>query len=74
MQGVLDYLSDASDSTLVWLDIFAVNQHPDTNLAQNKADVDAFKLVLEACEAGTIVVVDLNDARASSPALRAWCL
>ena len=70
MQTVLDYLSDASDSTFVWLDIFAVNQHPDTNLAQNQADVAAFKLVLGVCEAGTIVIVDLR----CSPALRAWCL
>ena len=55
--AVVNYLRDASDSTFVWLDIFAVNQHHDTNLAQNQADVAAFKLVLEMCEAGTIVVV-----------------
>ena len=71
MQTVLSYLRDASDSTFVWLDIFAVNQHHDTNPAQNQADVAAFKLVLEICEAGTIVVVDLENC---SPALRAWCL
>ena len=80
MQNVLSYLRDASDATLVWLDIFAVNQHggpdPEGTLesrAQNKADVDAFKLVLKASEAGTIVVVDVRDVK-SSPAHRSWCL
>lgn len=71
MQAVLDYLNDASDSTCVWLDMFAVNQHPDTNPAQNKADVAAFKDVLKASEAGTIVVVDIVKC---SPAGRLWCL
>ena len=71
METVLSYLRDASDSTFVWLDIFAVNQHHDTNLAQNQADVAAFKLVLEMCEAGTIVVVDLVKC---PPSWRAWCL
>jgi hypothetical protein len=66
MQSVLSYLSDASDSTLVWLDILAVNQHggpegTDESRAQNKADVAAFKLVLKASEAGTIVVVDVRS-------------
>jgi len=78
MQNVLSYLRDASDATLVWLDIFAVNQHggPEGTVesrAQNKADVDAFKLVLKASEAGTIVVVDVRDEN-SSPARRSWCL
>ena len=58
MQNVLSYLRDASDSTLVWLDIFAVNQHggPEGTVesrAQNKADVDAFKLVLKTADGTT---------------------
>ena len=66
MQSVLSYLSDASDSTLVWLDILAVNQHGGPqgtakSRAQNQADVAAFKRVLKASEAGTIVVVDVRS-------------
>jgi hypothetical protein len=42
-----------------------VNQHggpkgTDESRAQNKADVDAFRLVLANCEAGTIVVLDVK--------------
>ena len=78
MQNVLSYLSDASDSTLVWLDILAVNQHggPEGSIesrAQNKADVGSFKGVLKVAEAGTIVVLDVIDEK-TSPAFRSWCL
>ena len=49
----------------------AINQHGDTNAAQNKADVRAFTSVLKQCSAGTIVVVDMARC---NPATRSWCI
>ena len=40
--------------------------------SQNKEDVSAFEDVLQLCNGGTIVVVDM--ARGTNPASRAWCL
>ncbi|GLC35175.1 hypothetical protein PLESTB_000562600 [Pleodorina starrii] len=68
VRSVRDYLSGAVPGEVyVWLDIFAVNQHPgaghDSDLAQlNRAIVSA--------SGGTLVVLD-NQA---GPLARVWCL
>ena len=69
--GIFSFLSDASENTIVWLDCIGVNQHEDTNLAENKADVEAFEEVIKTSKGGTIVVVDFERC---NPATRAWCL
>ena len=53
----------------MWIDCVAINQHGDTNRAQNTADVSAFKAVLKQCTADTIVVVDMPRC---NPAGRSW--
>ena len=81
IKTVMDYLSVASPETRVWIDVFAVNQHgvwppqdpPQTpSHFQNKADVGAFKDVIDLCVGGTLVVAYL-DANCN-PARRGWCL
>ena len=67
-----DFLGDADDSTRVWVDCFAVNQHGDDEAGrkQNKEDVGAFEDVVVASEGGTMVVVDIRF----NPATRGWCI
>ena len=72
LDTVFGFLSSASEDTRVWIDCVAINQHGDTNVAQNKADVSAFEDVLQLCGGGTIVVVDM--ASGTNPASRGWCL
>lgn len=63
------FLADSNaDSTYVWVDCLAVNQHLDR--PENARDVGSFKDVLAAARAGTIVVLDAMGA----PATRAWCI
>ena len=71
VETVMERLSSASEETRVWIDCVAINQHGDTNAAQNKADVTAFSVVLEQCTGGTIVVVDMVRC---NPATRSWCI
>ncbi|PNH00576.1 hypothetical protein TSOC_013598, partial [Tetrabaena socialis] len=66
---VFEHLANASDSTAVWLDILCVNQHEET--LAHRHDVNAFSGVVQACSAGTIVIL---DSEACSPATRCWCL
>jgi len=68
---VLAFLVDAPEDTAVWIDIFAINQHVDTCLDINTADVAAFEDTIKICTMGTIVVIDM---KVCSPATRAWCL
>ena len=72
LDTVFGFLSSASEDTRVWIDCIAINQHGDTNGAQNKADVSAFEDVLQLCGGGTIVVVDMGSG--TNPASRGWCL
>ena len=69
-----EFLGDADDSTRVWVDCFAVNQHGDDAVGhghqQNKEDVGAFEDVVVASEGGTMVVVDIRF----NPATRGWCI
>jgi hypothetical protein len=65
------HLRNAPDTTRVWIDCFAVNQHPDTRPAVNKADVASFEATIQQCRGGTIVVVDM---RLCNPGSRGWCL
>jgi hypothetical protein len=65
------FLASASDSTCVWIDFLAINQHSAGNPEQNKADVAAFEDVLKICEGGTLVVIDMEKCNTAS---RAWCL
>lgn len=63
------FLTDSNpDTTYVWVDFLAVNQHFDR--AENAQDVAAFKDVLLASQSGTIVVMDAFG----EPAKRAWCI
>ena len=48
------FLADASEGITVWLDILAVNQHPDT--AAHQQAIMAFSDVIKTCGSGTIVV------------------
>lgn len=70
---VVDFLGSADDTTRVWIDILAVNQHSGEGVDhnQNKEDVAAFDDVLQVCSGGTIVVVDMQFC---NPATRGWCL
>ncbi|KAK3275914.1 hypothetical protein CYMTET_15983, partial [Cymbomonas tetramitiformis] len=67
---VLEFLVSASDTTRVWVDVFAVNQHREALHQQNRQDVMAFEDVVKHC-VGTIVVVDIKRV---NPAMRAWCV
>jgi hypothetical protein len=77
---VVDFANEKGmdkDSTYVWLDVVAVNQHREIGgeaLAQNRADVASFKDVLSLCTSGTLVVVDNDSIRVVNPANRIWCL
>ncbi|KAG2427876.1 hypothetical protein HXX76_012196 [Chlamydomonas incerta] len=70
---LLDYLDSflaaAADTTAVWIDILAVNQHEKTQ--QQKHDIGAFSDVVAACGAGTIVVLDIANC---NPSTRGWCI
>ncbi|KAG2452670.1 hypothetical protein HYH02_002903 [Chlamydomonas schloesseri] len=70
---LLDYLDSflaaAADTTAVWIDILAVNQHEKTE--QQKHDIGAFSAVVAACSAGTIVVLDIANC---NPSTRGWCI
>jgi hypothetical protein len=69
MVQTLAALRDVSETdTYVWMDMWAVNQHSHTERSkqQNKADVDAFKMVVQICLGGTIVVVDAKHCNISS--------
>ncbi|PNH07719.1 hypothetical protein TSOC_005803 [Tetrabaena socialis] len=68
---VLNYLSNASDTVTVWLDILCVNQHEDTAAHPLDVHPHSFSSVVAACSAGTLVVM---DAGVVSPATRAWCI
>ncbi|PNH08401.1 Vegetative incompatibility protein HET-E-1 [Tetrabaena socialis] len=68
---VLDsFLSDADESTGVWLDIVAVNQHSAIE-TQAATCMQAFKQVVQVCNGGTIVVMEIASC---NPATRAWCI
>jgi hypothetical protein len=71
LRTIYAFLANASESTRVWIDCIAINQHQDTAHSQNQADVGAFEEVLKTCRAGTVVVVDQVHC---NPATRAWCL
>ncbi|PNH02092.1 hypothetical protein TSOC_011964 [Tetrabaena socialis] len=71
---VMDYLTNASDTVTVWLDILCVNQHEDTIAHQHDVHPSSFSSVVQACSAGTLVVLDIGNKEASSPATRAWCI
>ncbi|PNH07715.1 Vegetative incompatibility protein HET-E-1 [Tetrabaena socialis] len=68
---VLSYLSNASNTVTVWLDILCVNQHEGTAAHQLDVHPHSFSSVVAACSAGTLVVM---DAEVVSPATRAWCI
>ncbi|PNH03143.1 WD repeat domain-containing protein, partial [Tetrabaena socialis] len=70
LDQVLDnFLLDADESTAIWLDIIAVNQH---SALETKAAtcMKAFQDVVKATT-GTIVVMDIATC---NPATRAWCI
>ena len=67
---ILNFLRNASEDTSVWIDFIAINQHSDTCLQINNADVASFVSTLKICK-GTIVAVDMAHC---NPASRAWCL
>ncbi|PNH06904.1 WD repeat domain-containing protein, partial [Tetrabaena socialis] len=74
---VMDYLSNASETVTVWLDILCVNQHEETVTHQRDVHPHSFSSVLKACSAGTVVVCDVQYdeyKKAISPASRAWCI
>ncbi len=59
---------------VVWMDIFAVTQHPQMDALQD--DLDALQYVIANAEQGTTLVWNprtQTDAT-SNPVLRAWCL
>ncbi|KXZ55724.1 hypothetical protein GPECTOR_2g1274 [Gonium pectorale] len=64
VSSVEAFLAAAGEGTRVWVDIFAVNQHPDGGPYQ-AADVGAFKDVVRAATAGTLVV--MGDVAKSNP-------
>jgi len=61
-------------SRIVWIDIFAVTQHPQLEALQD--DLAALQSVIEGVEYGTTLVwnpkVQIDNE--SNPVLRAWCL
>ncbi|KAG2487965.1 hypothetical protein HYH03_013405 [Edaphochlamys debaryana] len=63
---IFNHLQGALDSTRVWLDIFAVNQHPG---AEQKDDLDNLKTAIRLSQA-TLVMLDA----AGTPLERVWCL
>ncbi|PNH11034.1 WD repeat domain-containing protein [Tetrabaena socialis] len=69
LEHVLDFLLDADESTAVWIDILAVNQH---SALETQADccMQAFRDVV-GVTVGTIVVMDVAIC---NPATRAWCI
>ncbi|PNH05496.1 hypothetical protein TSOC_008245, partial [Tetrabaena socialis] len=71
---VFEYLANASDNTTVWLDILCINQHEEALAHSQGVHRNAFSYfssVVQACSAGTIVVL---DSKTCSPATRCWCL
>eukprot|EP00959_Pyramimonas_sp_CCMP1952_P428699 8978966-Pyramimonas_sp.AAC.1 len=69
---VCAFLRSAGPDVRMWIDIVAVNQHPEAeHHKQNKEDIAAFEDVIQVCRAGTLVVVDLMY---TNPATRGWCL
>jgi len=48
-----------------------VNQHEETQAHQLDVRLETFCTTIEACSAGTIVVLDVEKC---IPATRAWCL
>ncbi|KXZ53022.1 hypothetical protein GPECTOR_8g39 [Gonium pectorale] len=68
---VLGFLQDAEDGVSVWIDILAVNQHAGTQAQLHDVSPEAFSATVQACSAGTLVVL---DREACSPATRAWCI
>ena len=71
VKAVKAHLRNAPDTTRVWIDCFAVNQHQDTRPAVNAADVASFEATIQQCRGGTIVAVDMALCNPSS---RGWCL
>ncbi|KAG2449768.1 hypothetical protein HYH02_005293 [Chlamydomonas schloesseri] len=68
---VLVYLQHADDGVAVWIDILAVNQHAGTQAQRHDVSPEAFSATVQACAAGTVVVL---DTQVVSPATRAWCI
>ncbi|KAG2433437.1 hypothetical protein HXX76_008494 [Chlamydomonas incerta] len=66
LDAVFNHLQGALDSTRVWLDIFAVNQHPGV---EQKDDLDNLRTAIRLSQA-TLVVLDA----AGTPLERVWCL
>ena len=71
LDGIFGFLKNASDDTVVWIDCLAVNQHGDTRLDVNKADVASFEATVKACTGGTVAVMDKKRMNAAS---RMWCI
>ncbi|PNH05170.1 WD repeat domain-containing protein [Tetrabaena socialis] len=65
-----EFLSNAADSTGVWLDILAINQWSamETQAAQC---MHVFQAVVRVATAGTIVAMNVATC---NPATRAWCI
>lgn len=66
---VLAFLSAASETTCIWVDIICVNQHEE--VPAHRHDIAAFADVVRVCNGGTIVVMDVQ---ATNPATRGWCI
>jgi hypothetical protein len=71
LDTIEDFLSNALDTTAVWIDFVAINQN---NCSSVKSDsealdyfVQAFGAVMKACHGGTLVVVDMKNC---NPATR----
>ncbi|KXZ56037.1 hypothetical protein GPECTOR_2g1589 [Gonium pectorale] len=66
VQSVCDHLSGALDSTKVWIDIAAVNQHP---TEQQQDDLANLRNAISKSKA-TLMCLDVTGA----PLKRVWCL
>lgn len=64
--GACLYLQGALESTRVWVDIFAVSQHPSSDQVD---DLSNLKTAINQSQA-TLVCLD----RAGTPLTRVWCL
>lgn len=71
VQTVEDFLKarKCPDTTRVWIDVVAVNQHTATR--QHGADLSSVRSVLQVTSGGTIAVVDVKMV---DPVQRAWCV
>mmetsp|Transcript_16120 Transcript_16120/g.28625 ORF Transcript_16120/g.28625 Transcript_16120/m.28625 type:complete len:460 (+) Transcript_16120:430-1809(+) len=67
--------ADGSETNrIVWIDVFALNQHPGKGLAD---PISGLSKLIKSCKQGTLLVWDprLSKAnKACNPGLRTWCL